>query len=1110
MRYADGIMGFFACVTLSLVVCPLVWGQDSRGYYRFPRIKGNVVVFTAEGDLWQVGIEGGAAQRLTTSLGEETLAAFSPDGKTLAYSANYEGPTEVYTIPATGGLPTRRTFENGALVVGWTPDGRILYSTRRYSGLPDAQLATLAGNNRVELVPLSQASQGTYDASGKTLFFTRLPFQGSHAKRYKGGTAQNIWKFTPGAEAVPLTADYPGTSKDAMWWKGRVYFLSDRDGAMNLWSMDENGRNLRQHTNHGGWDAKSASLSDGKVVYQLGADILLFDIASSTDKPIKIELTSDHEHLRERWVKQPVDYGAPARLSHDGNRIILFSRGKVFLAPVKQGRFVEATAQNAARFRDAVMTADGKSLITLSTQSGEVEVWKIPANGVGPGERLTTDGQVLRWEAIPSPDGKWVVHQDKNDQMWLLEVATRAQKKIAQADSYGNSQPGFRSVRWSPDSRWLAWTTEAGNQFEQAFLYSLDTNAITPLTTDRYNTFDPVWSADGKWIYLLSDRALKSVVQSPWGPRAPDPHFDRPMKVYEVALRKGLRSPFEPADELHPDKPEAAKPPGSPDSPNSAAAAPAAPPKVDIDLDGLAARIAEIPVPPGNYRTLAVAGKRLCWLDTNRAEPDQGPLQCADIDNKGEKPETLTDGVTQFQISGDGKKMLIAKKNDLFVFDAAVKEAALKTPKTVADAQVNLKDWTFSVVPSEEFRELFLDAWRLHRDYFYDRQMHGVNWAAAKEKYLTLTTRVRDREELSDLIAQLVSELSALHTFVRGGDLRRSNDQIELSTLGAELERSERDGGYVVKRIYQHDPDRPDLASPLARPGAGVAEGDIIVAVNGRESLSAMAIGELLRNRAGKQVVLSVKPKGVTEARDVIVRPLTVNQDEDLRYHAWEYSRRLTVEKQSGGQIGYVHLRAMGPLDIAQWAEHFYPVFNKQGLIIDVRHNRGGNIDSWLLGKLLRKAWFFWQPRIGKPYWNMQYAFRGYIVVLCDERTASDGEAFAEGFRRLALGKIIGTRTWGGEIWLTGSNTLPDKGVATAAEYGVYADGKWLIEGHGVEPDLVVDNPPHATFNGQDAQLEAGLEFLKKQIQSKPVTTPRRPEYPTLSTRPAVRRSASN
>jgi len=432
--------------------------------------------------------------------------------------------------------------------------------------------------------------------------------------------------------------------------------------------------------------------------------------------------------------------------------------------------------------------------------------------------------------------------------------------------------------------------------------------------------------------------------------------------------------------------------------------------------------------------------------------------------------------------------------------DSSVKADALKTPKALADAKVDLKDWTFPVIPTEEYREMFLDAWRLHRDYFYDRGMHHLDWKAVREKYAPLVDRVRDREELNDLLAQMVGELSALHTFVRGGDVRRGPDQVQLAALGARLERDPAAKGYVVKHVYQSDPDRPDKRAPLARPGVDISSGDVIVSINGHDALSAPDIGELLRTEAGKQVLVRVRPAGKTETRDVIVNPMTVQQEADLRYGEWEYTRRMRVEEAGGGQVGYVHLRAMGANDINQWAEQFYPVFDRQGLIIDVRHNNGGSIDSWILGKLLRQAWFYWQARTGKPTWNMQYAFRGHMVVLCDERTASDGEAFAEGFRRLGLGKVIGTRTWGGEIWLSGSNVLADRGVATAAEMGVYGpDGKWLIEGHGVDPDIVVDNLPNATFNGKDAQLETALSYVKGLIKEKPVTVPPPPPYPDKS-----------
>ncbi len=1080
------------CLVAAAACCP---AQQNRGYYRFPAISGNTIAFTSEGDLWVASVDGGLARRLTTHPGDETHAAFSPDGKTIAYTANYEGPTEVYSMPAGGGLPTRRTFTGNAQVVGWTPDGKIICTTRNYSTLPDDQLATIGPDNQVELIPLSQASQGVYDPQG-TLFFTRLPFQGSQAKRYQGGTVQNIWKFAGGQEAVALTSDFAGTSKNAMFWNGRVYFLSDRDGTMNLWSMDANGRNLKQHTRHQGWDAQSAALSEGRIVYQLGADLHLFDIARNTDKTLDIELPSDFDHLRERWIKTPLEYTTSLHISPDGSSVVATSRGRVFVIPAKNGRLVDVNEHKPGRYRDARMLPDGKSLLALSTETGETEFWKLPANGVGPYEQLTRDAKVLRWEGVPSPDGKWIAHQDKDNQLWLLDVAAKTEKRVDVSTHGDNSSPQFEPLRWSPDSRWLTYTRPAANQFDQVFLYSVESGQLTPLTTDRYNSEDAAWSPDGKWIYLLSDRSLKTTVMAPWGPRQPDPYFDRSIKIYQLALRKGLRSPFAPPDELHPDKPEE----GGKKSDDEKSSEK---PKVEIDLDGIAARLEEVPVPAGNYRDLTASAKRLCWINRNAEDPAKSALECLDIANKGDKPESLMEGVRSYELSGDAKKLLIRKQNELYIVDASVHEAALRAPKTLSDSRVELRDWAFSVIPRDEFREEFQDAWRLHRDYFYDKHMHGVNWTAMRDKYSELVGRVRDRQELSDLLAQMVGELSALHTFVRGGDVRRGPDQIQLASLGAMLSRDPGAGGYAIRHIYRSDPDRPDMRAPLARPGVEVAEGDVIVAINGRDLLASSDPGELLRNQAGKQVLLRVRPKSATDTRDVIVKPVSLQEEADLRYREWEYTRRERVEQASHGQMGYVHLRAMGPEDINQWEEEYTPVFDRQGLIVDVRHNRGGNIDSWILGKLLRKAWMYWKPRVGDPYWNMQSAFRGHLVLLCDEWTGSDGEAFAEGFRRLGLGKIIGTRTWGGEIWLTGSNFLADRGVTTAAENGVYGpEGKWLIEGHGVDPDIVVDNLPHATFEGKDAQLDAAIQYLQELIRKDPVKVPPAPPYPDKTFHP--------
>jgi tricorn protease len=1090
--------------------------QPNLGYYRYPTIHGQTIVFNSEGDLWEIGVGGGVARRLTTSPGQELYPAFSPDGKIIAFSANYEGPTEVYTMPAAGGLPTRRTFDGtAARVVGWTPDGKILYATRRYSSLPNTQLAVIDPDNRVELIPLSQAAQGSYDRNSQTLFFTRLPFQGSYTKRYQGGEVQNIWKYTPGQEAVALIKDYAGTSKDAMWWNGRIYFLSDRDGVMNLWSMDESGKDLRQLTRHRDIDLKDASLSEGRVVYQKGADIMLYDIASASEKTVPIQVSSDFDNLREHWVKNPLQYATGAHLSPDGSSIALTSRGRVFVVPAgKSGRFVDLDPRKQGRVRDARFYPDGRTLLTLSTESGEVELYKTPANGTGTPERLTTDGKVLRWQAVPSPDGKWIVHQDKDCQLWLLNTADKTQKRIAVAVPGGDSSPSFQNLAWSPDSRWIAYGVDSanGNELAQIFLYNVEAATTTPLTTDRYQNGWTAWSADGKWIYFVSDRSLKTQVREPWGARQPDPYFDRSDKIYQVALKKGQRSPFEPPDELHPDKPDetAKEPPKTAidQKPSDTAKPPVTKPvTVDIDLDGLTARLQEVPVPPGNYSDLALAGERLCWLNHNSAEPQKTALECLDINSKPDnKPDTLIEEVRGFEVSLDGKKIVIRKQNDLYVVPANVKGSALKDPKALADAQVDLKSWTFAVIPNDEYREAFADAWRLHRDYFYDRNMHGVDWKAMRAKYALLVDRVRDREELNDLIAEMVGELSTLHTFVRGGDIRPPTDKIELGALGARLVRDQAAEGYIVEHIYQSDPDRPDRQSPLARPGVAIAEGDVVLSINGRSLLSVTDPGELLRNLADKQTLLRVKSKSKPEPYHVIVKPISVPQEDDLRYHEWEYQRRLMVDKASNNTIGYVHLRAMVANDIGQWIEQYIPVFTRDGLIVDVRHNGGGNIDSWILGRLMRKAWMYWQPRVGAPSWNMQQAFRGHMVVLCDQSTGSDGEAFTEGFRRLGLGKVIGMRTWGGEVWLTMSNLLADRGIASTGENGVFGpDGKWMIEGHGVDPDIVVDNLPHATFLGKDAQLEAAIQYLKDMIREKPVEKLTPPPYPDKSLKVSTR-----
>jgi tricorn protease len=1097
---------FLAALALLVLAPAALRAEEALGYYRYPAIHGDTLVFAAEGDLWRVDRRGGVATRLTTHPAEESNPAISPDGRTLAFSAAYEGPTEVYTMPIDGGLPVRRTFEGeergGALVAGWTPGGEILYATTNASGLPNTQLARLdPATGRRALIPLAQASEGCYD--GETLFFTRLAFQGSHTKRYRGGTAQSLWRYSDtkdggAAEAAPLTADFAGTSRSPMAWQARVYFVSDRDGTMNLWSMDEQGGGLRQHTFHQGWDVTSPDLSDGRIVYQLGADLRLFDIAANQDAPLPIRLVSDFDQMRETWVKKPMDFLTASQLSPTGDRIVLTARGQVFVVPVKEGRIVEVTRKPGVRYREARFLPDGKSVFALSDETGEVEFWKFPANGVGKPEPLTADGKVLRWEGEASPDGRWIVHHDKNQQLWLLDLKSRQQKLLATSTSpYGE----FQDLSWSPDSRWLAWSVAGSNSFNRIYLYQIETGKTVPLTTDRFNSTSPAWSRDGKWIYFLSDRSLRTLVHSPWGARQPDPYLTATTGIFGIALKKDTRSPFQPPDELHPakddddtkdkdDDKDKDKDPGK------------KPLKVEIDLDGLAARLYEVPVPPGNYESLTAGEDRLFWLsDVPGVEDDVASLETVPFDPEKTDPRTVLADVEEYGLSADGKTLMIRKEEDFYVLDAGDATAGDDelSEKDLAKAKVDLSGWTFPFNPREQWQQMFREAWRLERDYFYDPKMHGVDWPAMLEKYRPLSLRVTSRSELDDLLGQMVSELSALHTFVRS-ERRKGDEEIEVASLGAALTRDEAAGGWRVDHLYRSDPDLPSAAGPLQAPGVRVGEGDVIESINGTPTLSVMDLGALLRNQADKQALLRVKDAGTRKSRDVVVVPVSPGDSADLRYGDWETSRRLAVEEKGKSEIGYVHLRAMGGEDYTSWARDFYPVFDRPGLIVDVRNNRGGNIESWILAKLLRKAWFWWQPRQGEPYPNMPYAFRGHLVVLVNEWTASDGEAFAEGVKRLKLGWVIGTRTWGGEVWLTSSNILVDKGIATAAEFGVYGpDGSWLVEGHGVDPDQVVDNLPRATFGGQDAQLDAAIRYLQEKIKAEPVPVPKAPPYPNKS-----------
>jgi tricorn protease len=1060
---------------------------QQKGYYRFPALHGNDVIFTAEGDLWRFNLLTKETVRLTTNHGVESNASISADGKWIAFVGQYEGPSEVYVMPSAGGRPKRITYEEGNPVVyQWTPDSMVLYSTTCYSTIPNAQLVKInPGTMTSDVIPLSQADQGTYSPTGE-LFFTRLRDQGSHTKRYKGGSVQSLWKFDGKSEARPLTADFPGTSKNPMYYNNRIYFLSDRDGTMNIWSMKTDGSDLKQHTRAVRLDLEDADLYNGKVVCQQGADIILYDIGSDKSEKLDITLTSDFDQRRVQWINDPKSKISSVDLSYKGDQVVITSRGRIFSVPVEDGRWSEVTRKYGIRYKDATYLNTENEILMLSDESGEFEIWKADNYGFKTPTQVTKGSKNFIENFLSSPDGNYIVFNEKDNVLKLYSKSTGLSTQIAQ-NNFGFSAP----FAWSPDSRWLAYSDVADNLNGYLKLYDVKSGKSYQVTGERQQNYSPCFSRNSKWLYFISERTFNTAVKSPWGNRQPEPYYEKTEMIYAIALDATAVFPFRESNELSPFKTDTIKPVNNNVDKSDKS-------KIKntenvIDLPDIGTRLNIVPMKAASIGSYQINDDWLYWSEYN-ASDNSVNLNALKITNKKNNEVVLiATGINDFKLSGNGKKLLIRDKSGIVVLNADGTKPDIK--KNIVD----ITKWAFTIDPVEDWKQMFTDAWRMERDYFYDRNMHGVNWQGVYDQYRPLVDRVTDRYELDDILAQMISELSALHMFVYGGDKRISGDNLSNGYLGANVTRDENRGGYIINHIFLSDPDYPSDLSPLARPGLKIHEGDVITEINGIKTINYTQINEILVNKADVQVRLKLKnAKG--DFYEEVVRPLNASAFSTLRYNEWEYTRRLEVENSSSNSIGYLHLKAMGGNDYDDFVKNFYPSINKQGLIIDVRHNRGGNIDSWVLEKLMRKAWFYWAPRVGKATPSMQYAFNGYIVVLMDERTASDGEAFSEGFRRLGLGKLIGKRTWGGEIWLSSSNRLVDNGIATAAETGVYSpDGEWLIEGWGVEPDMNVDNLPFESFKGKDAQLEAAVQYLQKLIKEKPVINPPVPKYPNKS-----------
>lgn len=1070
----SGVVGALAALSV----------QAEPGYYRHPAVRGDTVVFTAEGDLWRVPVAGGTATRLTTHPGEELQAAISADGRRVAFVASYDGVPDVYVMPMAGGLPKRISADLGSVFVHcFTPDGRIAYSTDGAVGPGRSRRIRLVDPDtmRTEELPLADANEVAFDTQGH-IVFSRFGLQvtGDNARDYRGGALGQLWRFTLGGteEAVRVAGSHAANLAQPMFEGDALYAVSDAKGAANLVRVGEDGT-VEALTAQEDLDVRQASIDRGRIVYQLGADLHVFDIASRSDRVIPIDLGSDFLQARSRRVGDPLKYVADVAPAGRGQRVSLIVRGRVFVAGLGPQRRVEVPMPDGARATATQIAADGRSVYAILQIGSASEVWQLPLDGRG-ARALTQGDGARRWHLWLSPDGKMLAHDDQRRRLSLTDTTSGQTREVDRAGFGGDDV--FAGLVWSADARHLAYVRpDTALQRPQLVLLAAADGHETVLGSDRFESSAPAFSPDGRWLYFLSARSFASPGNSVWDDRSTGPVIDRRVRVYAHALQPDQRFPFAPHDELAPKTED-----GKDEKKDEAKTEPKSLPAPVFA--GLRDRLYVVPIAAGNYAGLAANDKFLYTLEAANGPAEKSRLRSIAIGAEEAKIETFAEDVDSFALSNDGKQLFFAKPGD----DEAATgpmyfvEAAAKVGDNLDKREVRVGDWTVPLDPRAEWRQMFVDAWAMHRQFAFDAGMRGVDWDAVRAQYAPLAERVTDRAELADVLAQMSAHFGALHSQVRGGDLRQDPAAPTPARLGARF--AAVDGGLRIAHIYRTDPELPEDRGPLQQPGIDVREGDVLLRVNSRAVTDEIALSEALANQAGQQVLLDLRRDGAERQRVVV--PVTAERDAQLRYGDWLEGVRGKVAARDP-RIGYLHLRAMGGNDIAGFVRDFYANFDQQGLIIDVRRNRGGNIDSWIIEKLLRQRWAYWQKPGESAGWNMQQSFRGHLVVLADQLTYSDGETFTAGIRALGLGPVIGMRTAGAGVWLSDRNGLVDGGSARVPEYPQFdTAGHWLIEARGVAPDIEVDNLPYATGAGGDAQLEAALDLLERKLREAPIETP--------------------
>jgi tricorn protease len=1097
---------FIMAITVVVFLPAIRFGSanNETRLMRYPDVHKDKIAFVYGGDLWLAPRQGGQARRLTSHPGEELFPKFSPDGQWIAFTGEYDGNADVFIIPAEGGEPRRLTYHpSNDGVLGWTPDSKkILFRSTRYS--PTTRIAQLflvpVEGGFPEMLPIHRAGLTSFSPDGKKVAYNPVSTEFRTWKRYRGGWLMNIGIFDLEKKTYEELPRLNANDMFPMWHRDAVYFASDRDGITNLFRYDLRTRQTRKLTDYREYDVKWPSLGPDAIIYENGGYLYTLDPENNKTTKVSVSVAGDLIPVRPE-IKGVTSLIRSYALSPTGVRAVFGARGDIFTLPVKDGSPRNLTDTPGVHELNPTWSPDGRWIAYFSDKTGEYELYLAPQKG-GEEVRVTSDGGVYRFGPAWSPDSKKLLYWDKTMRLYYVDVE---EKKPVQIDQGEFGFGGVTGGDWSPDSQWVVYTKTGQNLNSSIYLYSLADRKVTRLTDGFYTDHDPVFDQNGKYLYFLSHRHFYPSGTS-FDQRFGYYHVDG---IFAVLLQADQPSPFAPRsdeeevkEEKKPgeEKPEAAKPAGQ-DKPAEPAkdekeAKPKEPKPIKIDLDGIQRRVVAVPVASGTYSRLLARKEKIFYMSIPFESQQAGvpgpprprnTLHVYDVKEREGKP--LLEGINDYDLDKEGKKVIYRAGTTYGVTDAIPGKAK------VGDGTLNVGSLQARVDPREEWKQMFREAWRIERDFYWDPNMKGLNWEQLGKRYEALLPYVAHRSDLNYIIGEMIAELSTSHTYVGGGDTPEVK-RVGVGLLGADFEINQ--GFYRIKKIYRGENWNPQMRSPLDEPGLKVKEGHYIIAVNGRAVTTNDDIYAHFQNLADRVVTLKVNDKPSADgAWEILVR--TVGSESGLRYLDWVESNRRKVEEATGGRVGYMHVPDTSISGLIMFDKYLTGQIGKEGFIIDERYNGGGMIPDFFTEKLGRGLLSLISPREGKDVPWPPVAIYGPKVMLINEHAGSGGDAFPWFFKREKIGPLVGTRTWGGLIGISRSIPMIDGGSVTAPEVAFWSTdngGEWIVENKGVDPDYRVEDRPDLVVQGHDPQLEKGIELVMEQWQKNPVRIPKRPPYP--------------